>query len=32
VDNHEQWATDIEETQGHRPNYPIIGDGSRATT
>ena len=27
VDNHEQWATDIEETQGHRPNYPIIGDG-----
>ena len=27
VDNHDQWATDIEETQGHRPNYPIIGDG-----
>jgi thioredoxin-dependent peroxiredoxin len=27
VDNHEQWASDIEETQGHRPNYPIIGDG-----
>ena len=27
VGNHEQWATDIEETQGHRPNYPIIGDG-----
>ena len=27
VGNHAQWATDIEETQGHRPNYPIIGDG-----
>ncbi len=23
---HEQWASDIEETQGHAPNYPIIGD------
>jgi thioredoxin-dependent peroxiredoxin len=26
VDKHEQWADDIEETQGSRPNYPIIGD------
>jgi thioredoxin-dependent peroxiredoxin len=26
VENHEQWARDIEETQGHAPNYPIIGD------
>jgi alkyl hydroperoxide reductase subunit AhpC len=26
TDNHEGWATDIEETQGTRPNYPIIGD------
>jgi thioredoxin-dependent peroxiredoxin len=25
-DKHEQWARDIEETQGHAPNYPIIGD------
>jgi alkyl hydroperoxide reductase subunit AhpC len=24
--DHEGWATDIEETQGARPNYPIIGD------
>ena len=24
--DHEQWAADIEETQGHAPNYPIIGD------
>ena len=24
---HEQWARDIEETQGNAPNYPIIGDG-----
>jgi thioredoxin-dependent peroxiredoxin len=26
VDNHEKWADDIEETQGARPQYPIIGD------
>ena len=26
VDKHEAWADDIEETQGTRPNYPIIGD------
>ncbi len=26
VGNHEEWAKDIEETQGHAPNYPIIGD------
>src|SRR5438067_5378151 len=25
-DDHERWAKDIEETQGHAPNYPIIGD------
>ena len=24
--DHELWARDIEETQGHAPNYPIIGD------
>ncbi|MGA9316061.1 MAG: peroxiredoxin [Solirubrobacteraceae bacterium] len=23
---HDQWARDIEETQGYAPNYPIIGD------
>jgi thioredoxin-dependent peroxiredoxin len=28
TDKHEQWARDIEETQGHAPNYPIIGDGN----
>jgi alkyl hydroperoxide reductase subunit AhpC len=27
VDNHAGWAVDIEETQGHAPNYPLIGDG-----
>src|SRR6476469_3275379 len=27
VDKHGQWADDIEETQGTRPNYPIIADG-----
>ena len=26
MDRHEGWAADIEETQGHRPNYPIISD------
>jgi thioredoxin-dependent peroxiredoxin len=25
--DHEGWAADIEETQGHAPNYPIIADG-----
>jgi thioredoxin-dependent peroxiredoxin len=24
--DHETWARDIEETQGHAPNYPIIAD------
>ena len=24
--DHEKWADDIEETQGARPNYPMIGD------
>src|SRR3984893_17299339 len=24
--DHEGWANDIKETQGHAPNYPIIGD------
>ena len=26
VDNHSKWANDIKETQGHAPNYPMIGD------
>jgi thioredoxin-dependent peroxiredoxin len=26
VDKHQQWAQDIKETQGHAPNYPMIGD------
>ena len=26
VDKHEQWARDIEETQGTAPNYPMIAD------
>jgi thioredoxin-dependent peroxiredoxin len=24
--SHSKWATDIEETQGHKVNYPMIGD------
>jgi len=27
VEDHVQWSKDIEETQGHAPNYPMIGDG-----
>jgi thioredoxin-dependent peroxiredoxin len=26
VSDHKNWAKDIQETQGHAPNYPIIGD------
>ncbi len=26
VDNHAAWSKDIEETQGHAVNYPLIGD------
>ena len=26
LSNHNKWAADIEETQGHKVNYPMIGD------
>src|SRR5262245_8595111 len=26
VDDHKRWSKDIEETQGHAVNYPLIGD------
>jgi thioredoxin-dependent peroxiredoxin len=26
VSDHKKWAADIEETQGHKVNYPMIGD------
>ena len=26
VTDHKAWAKDIQETQGHAPNYPIVGD------
>ena len=29
VDDHRRWSGDIEETQGHRPNYPLIADPDR---
>jgi alkyl hydroperoxide reductase subunit AhpC len=32
VDKHTSWADDIEETQGTRPNYPIIGDSDYAVS
>jgi alkyl hydroperoxide reductase subunit AhpC len=30
VGDHEKWSKDIEETQGHAPNYPIVGDSDLA--
>ncbi len=30
VDSHGRWARDIEETQGHAPNFPMIGDPTLA--
>ncbi len=30
VASHSKWADDIEETQGHRPAYPMIGDPTLA--
>ncbi|MEO8178704.1 MAG: peroxiredoxin [Deltaproteobacteria bacterium] len=29
VDDHRRWSADIEETQGTRPNYPLIADPDR---
>lgn len=30
VDSHDKWQKDIEETQGHAVNYPMIGDSDLA--
>lgn len=30
IDKHAAWAKDIAETQGHAPNYPMIGDPTLA--
>jgi alkyl hydroperoxide reductase subunit AhpC len=32
VDRHEAWADDIADTQGHRPSFPMIGDGDFAVS
>ena len=32
IDRHAAWARDIEETQGHAPNYPIVGDADFAVS
>jgi alkyl hydroperoxide reductase subunit AhpC len=32
AEDHKGWADDIEETQGARPNYPIIGDNDFAVS
>jgi alkyl hydroperoxide reductase subunit AhpC len=29
LDDHQRWAKDIAETQGHAPNYPLIADPAR---
>jgi thioredoxin-dependent peroxiredoxin len=30
LESHERWARDIEETQGHAPNFPMVADPHRA--
>ena len=32
IDKHSKWSDDIEETQGSRPNYPMIGDDDFAVS
>ena len=32
VTNHVKWSDDIRETQGHAPNYPLIGDTDLAVS
>jgi alkyl hydroperoxide reductase subunit AhpC len=32
VGRHSAWASDIEDTQGHAPNFPLIGDGDFAVS
>jgi alkyl hydroperoxide reductase subunit AhpC len=32
VTNHSKWADDIRDTQGHAPNYPMIGDTDLAVS
>ena len=32
VENHEKWASDIADTQGAAPNYPLIGDADFAVS
>ena len=32
VGDHKRWASDIQETQGHAPNYPMIGDPDLAVS
>src|SRR4029077_15205486 len=32
VDQHDNWAKDIAQTQGYAPNYPMIGDSTLAVS
>jgi alkyl hydroperoxide reductase subunit AhpC len=32
LDAHERWSRDIEETQGHAPNFPLIADPDRTVS
>jgi thioredoxin-dependent peroxiredoxin len=32
LESHQRWSRDIEETQGHRPNFPMIADADRTVS
>jgi len=32
LDRHHEWAADIEQTQGHAPNFPVIADPDRSVS
>jgi alkyl hydroperoxide reductase subunit AhpC len=32
LESHQRWSSDIEETQGYRPNFPMIADPDRAVS
>jgi alkyl hydroperoxide reductase subunit AhpC len=32
LEAHQRWSDDIEETQGHRPNFPMVADPERAVS
>jgi alkyl hydroperoxide reductase subunit AhpC len=32
LESHQRWSSDIEETQGYRPNFPLIADPDRSVS